>query len=474
MKITLEKEITLASFRKKISASKLAKIFARFEGKAKFKVETEDTEKDKVELTISKESQLKINDLIFGAHGAISVSKDKIEFKLGIEEFEVTFNPSLTNPVSFHIPAIKLPVAGKIFKLEKELPALGLTGTAEIEAEFVIDVMPNYRELAKTLKPANVRAALQLAKNKLYTVARKGKSVGRIVIKAGRAALYAPFKWLGNQIGKRLAIDALKLGSQTAALRKLLGKGGKLLGAAGVVLETWLIVKEAIPGLLASQHKRVIDPIHLNFVPGYARFLAAYTDVNVSLTDGFFDWKTVIERIADEPPDMYGVIETLSKTERATPPKKNAGDWVDKQVATGIKYRKETVMLSELDWQALYRESYNIYFLFEEAAQHASNQHRKRTAQDAISKSLKLAEIAGQIAAYQDILAFVLNSSLYEDLKGNQPTDPWEEWKNVAEFHRAVFGDDMTARFHNYIDLIDPGSLTVTIPPFGDYADWAY
>ncbi len=473
MKITLKKEITLASFRKQISASKLVKIFARFEGKAKFTVETEDTEKDNVELKIAKESELKINDLFFGAHGAVSVSKDKIEFKLGIEDFEVTFNPSLTNPVSFHIPAIKLPVAGKVFKLEKELPALGLTGTAEIEAEFVIDVLPNYRQLAKALKPANVRAALQVAKNKLYTIARKGKAVGKIVVKAGRAAIYAPFKWLGNQIGKRLAIDALKLGSQTAALRKLLGKAGKLLGAAGIVLETWLIVKEAIPGLLARQHKRVIDPINLNFVPGYARFLAAYTDVKAPLTDKFFDWTSVIERIADEPPDMYGVIETLSKTKEDTPPKKNAGDWVDDKIANGIKYRKETIALSEVDWQALHRESYNIYFLFEDAAQNASNQHRKRTAKDAIVKSLKLAEIAGQVAAYQDILAFVVNSSLYEDLQGNQPTDVWEEWTNVAEFHRAMFGDDANSRFANYIDLIDPGSLTVSIPPFGDYADWA-
>jgi hypothetical protein len=82
----------------------------------------------------------------------------EIEFKLGIENFEVTFNPSLTNPVSFHIPGIKLPVAGKVFKLEQEIPLLGLKGTAQTEVDFVIDVLPNYRQLAKALKPSNVRA----------------------------------------------------------------------------------------------------------------------------------------------------------------------------------------------------------------------------------------------------------------------------------------------------------------------------
>ena len=94
-----------------------------------------------------------------------------------------------------------------------------------------------------------------------------------------------------TRLAKRLAIDALKLGSQTAALRKLLGKAGKLLGAAGIVLETWLIVKEAIPGYLAQQHKRVIDMVNLNFVTGYSEFLAAYTDAKAPLKDSFFDWK---------------------------------------------------------------------------------------------------------------------------------------------------------------------------------------
>src|SRR5687768_5099328 len=132
MKITIEKEITLASSRRLISSSKLIKVFARLERKAQVSIETEDTEKDKVDLILGEAAELKINDLFLGGHGAVNVSKDKIEFKLGIENFEVTFNPSLTNPVSFHIPAIELPVAGQVFKLEKEIPALGLTGKAEV------------------------------------------------------------------------------------------------------------------------------------------------------------------------------------------------------------------------------------------------------------------------------------------------------------------------------------------------------
>ena len=50
------------------------------------------------------------------------------------------------------------------------------------------------------------------------------------------------------------------------------------------------------------------------------------------------------------------------------------------------------------------------------------------------------------VAAYQDILTFVASSSLYEDLQGNQPTDLWEEWKGVSEFHRAMFGEDVNKR----------------------------
>lgn len=473
MKVTIEKEITLISFKKLIGSTKVFKAFARLEGKAKFTVVAEDTEKSKVEAKLGKEAEIKVNDLFLGVHGAVSVSASKVEFKLGLESFEVSFEPSLTNPVSFHIPAIKLPVAGQVFKLEKEIPALGLTGTAEVEVEFVIDVMPNYQQLRKVLRPSNVRAALQVTKNKLFAVARKGKAVGRIVVKAGRAAIYAPFKWLGNKIGRQLAVDSLKLGSQTAALRKLLGKVGKLLGAAGIVLETWLLVKEAIPGLLARQHKRVIDMLNLKFADGYASVLALYTDATAPLTDAFFDRKFRVERVVDEPPDMYGVIEVLSRTQEATPPKKHAGDWVDDKVAKGIRYREETLPYSEMDWQALYREAYNIYFLFEDAAQHATDKHRRQVAADAIKKAWKLVEIAGFVAALQDILAFVVGTSLYEDAQGNQPTDVWEEWKNVAAFHRTVFGDDVNQRIAQYMSLIDPGSLKVSIPPFGDYADWA-
>ncbi|MET0736225.1 MAG: hypothetical protein ABWY55_11380 [Microbacterium sp.] len=473
MKITVEKEITLASARRLIGKSKVVKVFARLEGKAKLAVETDDSEKEKVELKISKDAELKVNDLFLGAHGAIKVSADKVEFKLGIEDFEVSFEPSLTNPVSFHIPAIKLPVVGKSFKLEKEIPALGLTGSAEIEVEFVIEAQPNYRELAKALKPSNVRAALQTAKNRLYRVTRRGKAIGTIVVKAGRAAIYAPFKWLGNKIGKQLAVDALKLGSQTAALRKLLGKAGKLLGAAGIVLETWLLVKEAIPGLLAAQHKKVIEAVNLKFADGYAAAIALYTDVTAPLNDSFFDWTVAIERIADEPPDMYGVIETLSRTNEATPPKKNAGEWRDARIAKGIRYRTDVSPIADVEWQALYREAYNIYFLFEDAAQNASDEHRRNASWAAIKKAAKLVEAAGMIAGVQDILAYIVASSLYVDSKGKPPTDVWDEWKEVAEFHRAMFGDDHNRRIAHYMSLIDPGSLRVSIPPFGDYADWA-
>ena len=91
----------------------------------------------------------------------------------------------------------------------------------------------------------------------------------------------------------------------------------------------------------------------------------------------------------------------------------------------------------------------------------------------AITKAWKLIEIAGMIAAYQDILAFVANTSVYKDDQGNEPTDIWEEWRAVGEFHRAMFGEDVNQRMLQYKDLIDQGSLTVSIPPFGDYADWA-
>ena len=75
---------------------------------------------------------------------------------------------------------------------------------------------------------------------------------------------------------------------------------------------------------------------------------------------------------------MYGVISALAPSSEVTPPNKHARDWVDDKVANGIEHKTEVVTLSEVEWQALYREAYNIYFLVENAARTVSNQHRKK------------------------------------------------------------------------------------------------
>lgn len=51
----------------------------------------------------------------------------------------------------------------------------------------------------------------------------------------------------------------------------------------------------------------------------------------------------------------------------------------------------------------------------------------------------------------------------------NGPSDPWEEWRNVATFHRAAFGADLPTRERAYLGMVDMDSLKIAIPPFGDY-----
>lgn len=479
MKVTVKKEITLASRRKQLHKSTLGTVFARFEGKAAFTVETDDPAK--VELTISKEAELKINDLFLGASGSVKVSGDKLEFGIGTDQFAITFNPFSLNPLSFHLPAVKLPIAGQSFKLEQELPALGLTGTAEIEVEFVIDFIPDYARLAKAANAKTIKAALQTAKNSLYQVASKAKTalravgghmrtMARLTVNAGRAAVYAPLKLIGNSIGRNLAWNALWLNSQRAALGKLLGYAGKFLGAVTIIVQARMLAKAAVPGLLARRHKEIIQATHPVFARAYAEFLLLMTDPSEPLMkDGYFTWTSIIQRFESEPPDLYGVIEHLSATNKVQTPDKNASDWTKEQIRKGIPLRRELIVLAETDPHALYREAYNAFTMFLEIAHHSSSAHRRAEATKAIDCASKLLVTAAQIAAYRDIYAFVLVTSLYEDMTGAQATDVWSEWRNVAAFHRAAFGADLSMREVAYLGMMDVDSLKISIPPFGDY-----
>lgn len=471
MKITVKKEITIASFRKRISTSQIGQVFARFEGKASFSVETDESEKEKVELTISKEAELKINDLIFGASGAFKVSKDKVEFTLGTDAFDVTFEPFGLNPISIHLPSVKLPGPGQKFRLEKELPGLRLTGTAEIELEFLIDFIPNYGRLAKVVNAKTGKALLQATKNSLYKFGKATGTVGRLVIRAGRAAVYAPFNVLGNYIGRNLAMQSLTrlATSQVVQLRKLIGTLGKLVGAAGLLLEARRGATAIVEGALKASHEKVVKIVNEEFAESYAKTLAILTNQGPAPSDDFFDMTTKLKRPASEPPDVLGIIEHLSKAGEVGKVKTHAGDWVKDQISRGVKFKEETIVLAGIDWRSLYRESYNLYILF--MAPSESKDAKSRTqAFQAFAVALQLIRGAGVIACYQDVLAFVGASSLYEDIStGSQPTDVWEGWSQVGAFHRAIFGEGASARKLSYRRLIDLASLKVSIPPFADY-----
>ena len=458
----LEHEISTASYRRLVYSFSLGKVYARFEGTAKFSVET--TEPAKVEITLGKEAAIQINDLVFGANGVFKVSGDKVEFGLGTDDFSITFEPFSLNPISIHLPVVRHTLA-----LEKDLPKLKLKGSVKLELEFTVDFIPDYVRLAKVVNKKNLKAFLQAGKSTLYKLGGKVATRARLVVKAGRAALIAPLKMIGNSIGRRLAWNSIKLGSQTAALRRLAGSVGKLLGAAGILLETHLIVKAAIPGALASVNKKVLEAIIPTFANSYGDFLALMTDDKAPLDEKFFERSLKIKRITAPPPDLYAVVEHLSQTGKVTTPGQDASKWVAAQIKQGITFKEENLNLAETDWRVLFREAYNLYFLFMDAAQNASDKTRKSESWKAIRGAHALVQDAGLIAAYQDVFTFATTSSLYQDSAGQSPQDVWEEWKNVRSFHQTVFGRDFAARQAYYVSLIDHSTLTFQIPPFTDY-----
>ncbi len=447
------REITLASFRKRIHSSQLGRIYARFEGKASLAFETDDAAN--VELTIAKDAELAFDDLFFGARGTLKVTGDKLEYGLGTDDFSVQFDPLSLHPLSFHL------ATNNTFALEKELPQLGLKGTAEVEVEITIEFIPDYVRLATTL-----RGFILQTKDSLCRIA--GKVARRLIYRAGRTAIYAPFRMLGTSIGRNLALSMMRLGSKTSVLRSLVSRtAGRLLGPIGIVIESERIVKAGIEGPLKIVHRRVIDALNGWFILAYAVFLAEMT-VESNRSGNFPEHRFTIDRVNSNPPDIYGVVEHLARYQKVVEPNIHAGDWVKNQIAAGVSFKAQEIVSSQVDWQDLYRVAYNLQFLFGDANL-MSNSRRKTESLKGVQGAQNLAAAAGVVAAYQDIEAFVTMSSIYEDLSGVQPSDVWAEWNKVAAFHRQVFGDHVPVRLANYVTLIDKMTLSIAIPPFADF-----
>ncbi len=473
MKQIVQRDVALVSFRRQLHRSALGSIYARFEGMARFELETETQDLQAFRLTLdtkTKQVQLQVDDLLFGAHGKVTASKNKLSFTLGLDHVAIEFEPFSLNPVAVHLPSIKLPAAGQRFRVEQELPALGLTGAATLEIELFVEFVPDYRNLAKHFNATTAKKAVQMTKSALYKVTGHTGTVGRLVVRAGRAAVVAPFKLIGNSIGRQLAMDAMKLGSKTKALQNLIVRASKILSAGTVVVDTWLSVKAALPGVIGRYHKNVLGVVNPEFAQGYTLFMTAMTAEGVRPGDTFLDWTTKLTRMASTPPDMLGVVEKLAVSGTVSGPDKHAKDWVTAQMRSGPRTRNVDVIAAETSWEELYREGYNLYYLFMDLAQNASGSGRVASAFRFLPLAQKLVNAAGMIAAYQDVVTFVIASSLFEDARtGSQPTDLWEGWRDVAAFHRSVFGADAAMRQANFLSLVDVTNLRVSIPPFADF-----
>lgn len=470
MSTLITKEISVFSFRKLLFTFKIGKIYARFEGEASFSIspaQGQDEKKIELILNDSDKIEVELSDFIFNTGSFFKLSGDELSFNIGGDGFSLKFDIFSLNPLSIH-----LPLSGYKLNLQKDLPRLNLTGTAELDIEFSIDFIPDYLYLSKFVKPSTIKGVVLYSKARVQGLIKSSKSLAKLTLKIGRSALIAPLKFIGNSLGRRLATLSLKLGSQTAALSQIVKSGGRILGAAGIILETRLYVKNSIPGALSYHHKRIYQQIAQDYINNYTEFLAAMTEVKAPLNDVFFS--RVVPKLKRPtsrsiPPDMYSVIEHLSATGKVKSPNINVRDWSNLQYVLGMKYTETTVYCYDINWQDLFKEAYNLYWAFWEDAYRSSYPHIQAKATQIISIAHQLIVIAGQVSAYQDILTFVLATNLNVDIKtGNIPSGIWDEWKKVSELHRNIFGHNVHDRITFYKEMIDPTSLQSTIIPFVD------
>lgn len=192
-----------------------------------------------------------------------------------------------------------------------------------------------------------------------------------------------------------------------------------------------------------------------DFANSYAEFLTVMTDPKGPTDDRFFSFSIEMKRLVSQIPDMFSVVDTLSRTGSAPDPNINVYDF-KKEIEKNLLFTKYKEELSDINWQDLFRESYNLYFIYMNAAQHGAGRNETNAMRIIREVANPMIKNAGMIAAYQDVLTYVLTTTLYVDPEtGNSPSDPWEDWKNVSGFHNAVFDADNFKRQAHYVSRLD-------------------
>ncbi len=405
-------------------------------------------------------------DYLFGGGAILRQKGLGLSIQAGSEHLELQFTKE-------HIVAINVAVDVTIAKIDLQDIGSDFLGTAAIDVSLDVTFIPNYRTLASRETRESIKQLAKSAKSKAgKAVIRASKGI-RFVLKSGLDALaQRPMKFL-DRLARKVVTTALRKGiSQSAALKVVLRSYakwlGRAMGVAGIILDTHLAVQEQVPKGLRIVAGRTFPVINEHFLRGYSTFLARMTAPNIqNEQDAYFDAEISLERFLGQLPDLMETLSVLAETGEAVPPDINAYEFNKELRANGPVFFTSNVKVIELNWAKLYREAFNSLF-GRASARHASSAKLRTVGKRMGNHAKLIANAAGKVAAYHDIVQFVLTSGLTED--SNAEVDPsrlWDDWIEVAELHRYLYGDDEKTRVHAYRKLAkSQGSLRPVVLPF--------
>lgn len=458
----IELEIDIASVRRLLFKHRFGKIIGTVGGEATLKF-TPPTDSD------TEKAGRQLGDGIVEmllSRRTVSLSRDSVGISIAGDVVTIEFSKENIVSISFDVP-----INITRLDLSKLDTKQNVKGTAEISVVLSLEFIPDYRRIASRQSRKAVQEILRKQSHKIVRLTQRGRRIGKIAFHYGRRAISAPFRKLADTLARNLAKNAIKLGSQTAALRKLLRGLGKLAGAAGIVFDAYLIAQEQLPVQVARVGKKTRDLMHPTWANAYGELLAAMTDSNwTASSNNFFELEITVQRLAGPIPNIYGSYQRLTQTGELARPTQNASDWRDGIVNNGAKVIRQKLLLAEIDWTDLYSEAFNVYFVFADAALHASGSNLKKRAFEMSRHADHLTKVSGLVAAYHDIVNFVYASGVYAD-NGNviDPDTVWEDWPDIVALHQAYYGAKFQDRLNWYVHLTTQG-LDVRVLPFSDFA----
>lgn len=366
---------------------------------------------------------------------------------------------------------ISIPIKIKEIDLSKLTLQSQVKGKISIEITLEITFFPNIKLLASK----GARQAIKLGKYAAKNAVTKGIRGVKIITRHGINAINRVVMARLEKIASKIAIDITLRGlTQIASLRKIvLGWvkwASRIAGVAGIYLDIYLSVQLQLENEVKRRGAKTQDFIAKNFRFGYASLLATMTEperIAITKRDIFFEKGGKLQLLQEDPPDFINTVTVFAATGELTAPKSKVNDWVKKIEKNGPSFHVVEIKYLEIEVNELIAEAFNSYWVFHDYSG-TRVQAKLKNANKMVDHARTLSYIAGEVAAYNEILSYIIASRGMLNDKGEVDLNTiWYDWDEILVAHQIHYGNSLNARLFKYIELAEKaGSYYPRVIPF--------